>query len=254
MLRQVSYPSYSMSPLTKVSWGAIWAGAFVSLSLMACFSLLTVGLEMATGSANLASNAGSPLWLWLCGIVAYYIGGWVTAHLTRSTSASDNAVHAFASWAVATLGMVLIVGGTLGAAGAPTFTGGGAEIYAFVLLISEAIAAMVGGQMGTRIYRPVSIEELLPGERTREGAFQGRGPHDRSRNYPERGREAMMQSGRNALERGREFLGRGRENLEKGREHLEKGREDVERGREELERNEPEARDPERREDPPQDR
>lgn len=183
MIRQVQYPSYSMTPLDRVSWGAIWAGAFVALAVMACLSLFTMGVGLASTPAGvrpgaLALSLGTPgaIWLWFCGLVSFYFGGWITGHLTHTASEVDNGIHALVSWSLATIGLILVLGVVAGgAAGVAasfgpvlginrgTFTvippglGGAAAFYGFVMVLTEAIACVYGGRAGTRIYRPVGI-------------------------------------------------------------------------------------------------
>ena len=183
MIRQVQYPSYSMTPLDRVSWGAIWSGAFVSLAAMACLSLFTVGVGLAAvpagGSPAALSQslgAGGAAWLWFCGIVSFYLGGWVTGHLTHTGSEVDNGLHGLVSWSLATIGLLIVVGLTVGgAAGLASslgpvlgisragfalispVSGSGAAFYGFVMLLTEGAASVYGARVGTRIYRPVGI-------------------------------------------------------------------------------------------------
>ena len=190
MIRQVQYPSYSMAPLDRISWGAIWAGAFVSLASLACLSLFGIGAGLASAPqgvdvAGIAPRltTGAAAWVWLCGVAAYYGGGWVTAHLTRSGSELDNGVHALVAWSLATIGTLILaavaIGGAIGfsAAFGPVLgverfaspaQGGGAGLYGFVLLLSEALACVYGGRTGTRLYRPVNADARSTERRIRE--------------------------------------------------------------------------------------
>ena len=175
-IKKIEYPSYSMAPLGSVSWGAIWGGAFVTVATLMCLGLFTASFGMAnwtTGGPSVISlGPWNAVWLWFCGIVSYFFGGWVTGHLTHQASAADNGVHSLVTWAVATVGLVLLlVGGTLGQAGpvlsisqtglffTPPTHAGLVAFYAFCVLFFEGIASMLGGFLGTRLYRPVAVEE-----------------------------------------------------------------------------------------------
>lgn len=184
-IRKVEYPSYSMTPLGSVSWGAIWGGAFVSIASLICLGLFTASFGLAHVAANvpplISLGPGKAIWLWFCGIVSYFLGGWVTGHLTHSASAADNGVHALVAWAIATVGLaIMVAGGTLGLATsslgisqngvffAPTLQGGLLSFFAFIVLVCEGIAAILGGMAGTRLYRPVAVDEEKAALRERE--------------------------------------------------------------------------------------
>ena len=118
----------------RVSWGAIFAGAVVGVSLLLLFTLLGVGVGSATidpapggdGSPRLASIAtGSGIWLIVTQLFALLIGGIVAAKLAGSPNKGDSALHGMAVWAVATLATFWIATTAVGnvAGGAATILG-----------------------------------------------------------------------------------------------------------------------------------
>lgn len=178
MIREIEYPTYSArAPLGKPSWGAIFGGAFVATAVLGLLSLLGLGIGLlssaragALPAASPVSGVGGAVWLFCTAILSFYLGGWVTGHMTHSSSPVDNAVHALVSWSLSTVFVVFFVGSMMGGAlsaaaaqaGAPRLspaTVGGFGLYAFAVLFCEALAALVGGQTGTRLFRPVRAHE-----------------------------------------------------------------------------------------------
>ncbi len=118
----------------RVSWGAIFAGSVVGISLLLLFTLLGVGVGSATldpapggdGSPGLASLAtSSGIWLVVTQLFALLIGGIVAAKLAGSPDKGDSALHGMAVWAVATLATFWIATTAVGtvAGGAATILG-----------------------------------------------------------------------------------------------------------------------------------
>lgn len=170
-MREIEYPTYSLrAPISRTSWGAIFGGAFVANAILGLLSLLGLGIGLVRsatagllpGAVGSAGTAGG-VWLFVTAVVSFYIGGWVIGRLTHSSSRSENAIQALVAWSLSALAVVLIVGsaltqaagGPLGPGGAGAAALGGIGLYVFVLLACEAIGAMLGGAVGTRLLRPV---------------------------------------------------------------------------------------------------
>lgn len=94
--------------LTRVSWGAIFAGAVVAVALTALFGLLGLGIGFGTyDPAQGDSLADAPkatlIWWAVTTIVATGIGGFIAARLAGIPRSMTGALHGLAVWAVATL-------------------------------------------------------------------------------------------------------------------------------------------------------
>lgn len=94
--------------LTRVSWGAIFAGAVSAVALTALLSLL--GLAIGFGSLDPAegdSVRGVPkstlIWWAVISVLATGIGGFVAGRLAGIPRSLTGALHGLAVWSVATL-------------------------------------------------------------------------------------------------------------------------------------------------------
>lgn len=138
MIKELEYPSYSGS-IGRVSWGAIFSGAIVSLSVLFCLMTLGVGIGLVSAPAadtaeGLAKGlgAGAAVWTLFAGVISYYAGGWVAGRLCGIGRVSDSVVHGVVSWGVGTLAVAfLFTTAALGALGAAAnVVGGTAQIAA----------------------------------------------------------------------------------------------------------------------------
>lgn len=94
--------------LSRVSWGAILAGALIAVALTALLGLLGLGIGFGTyDPAQGDTLAGAPkatlLWWAVTSILATGIGGFVAARLAGIPRSMTGALHGLSVWAVATL-------------------------------------------------------------------------------------------------------------------------------------------------------
>lgn len=187
MLKEIEYPSYPNGGIQRVSWGAVFAGAVTSLSVMLMLVSLGMGIGLIApptrGGAGLGIMSG--LWTLLCGIAAYYTGGWVAGRFTSIARVSESVLHGFVSWAAATVMFALlftsaalgafgaasgVMGGAVGLrseaaavrpglAGAPTPGSQAAGLFGFLMLACCAAASCYGARNGTRLLKPVPASE-----------------------------------------------------------------------------------------------
>lgn len=91
------------------SWGAIWAGFFVTLGVETLFTILMIGIfasfvHPGGGTpSGLSFGIGIAIWFFLQTIGSYYCGGWVAGMLARKPESGWNAMHSFAVWALSTV-------------------------------------------------------------------------------------------------------------------------------------------------------
>ncbi len=100
-------PAASVPALLKrVSWGAILAGALITVALTALFGLLGLGIGLGNFDVG-DSLSGIPkstlLWWAVSTIVATGIGAFVAARFAGIPRGLTGALHGLAVWAVATL-------------------------------------------------------------------------------------------------------------------------------------------------------
>ncbi|MFA9478630.1 hypothetical protein ACERK3_10015 [Phycisphaerales bacterium AB-hyl4] len=111
----------------RVSWGAIFAGVFVALSVQLLLSVLGIGIGAAafdpTGAADpTAWTVGAAVWWVITGLIALFIGGWVAGHLATNPDRRDGAIHGVVTWSLATLIGVWMLTTTLGTMTAGAWT------------------------------------------------------------------------------------------------------------------------------------
>lgn len=111
-------------------WGAIVAGAFTAMSLMAIFAVLgsAIGLSVVSASDDISErglSVGAAIYWLITGLIALFAGGWIASHLRRTCDSGVGAIHGFLAWCTVTvLSSVLLamaggaaIGGSLAAVG-----------------------------------------------------------------------------------------------------------------------------------------
>lgn len=95
--------------LSKVSWGAIWAGTMVTLGMEALFLSFGIFID--------AALSGSPVWatIWylVTMAISFFVGGWSAARLSDTPVRQISALHGLTTWGLATLSTVLLIGAVL---------------------------------------------------------------------------------------------------------------------------------------------
>lgn len=197
MLKEIDYPPVTEGGMAqKVSWGAIFAGAISSLAVTLALVSLGMGVGFiaapaadAAGGAAMGLGVGSAIWTLLCGVIGYYVGGWIAG---RMTGYGSRVLHGFVSWGTATVMFAfLFTSAALGAFGAAsnviglgygsrggdlgetvrpgvadevTTTGtdaarnasraaGAAGLFAFLMMACNAAASCYGASNGSRLTR-----------------------------------------------------------------------------------------------------
>lgn len=122
----------------RTSWGAIFAGAFVTMTIFILLQLLGAGigvlsLNLTGGRTTSPTSLGivAAIWWFITGLIALFIGGWVAGRLGWRAAKVDRALHGLTMWAVFYVALFLMVSTALGA-----LVGGGIS-----LLGSSASAA-----------------------------------------------------------------------------------------------------------------
>lgn len=100
----------------QVSWGAIFAGAVLTIMVQMLLTLLGIGIGLvaaidegaATAAAATPDNPGAwgigaAVWWIVSGIISLFIGGLVAGRLSRVSQATDGIFHGLLVWSVATL-------------------------------------------------------------------------------------------------------------------------------------------------------
>lgn len=106
---------------SRVSWGALLAGLFVTLAVFVLLS--TLGLAIGVSSAEAASGEsiaiGAGIWAVATALIAFFSGGCVTSRLTAGESRAEAVMYGTVLWGAAfamilwATGSVLRTGTTL---------------------------------------------------------------------------------------------------------------------------------------------
>ena len=96
--------------INKVSWGAILAGVVTALVAQLILNLIGIGIGASTLDPTTTDNPaastfsiGAGIWWALSGIIAAFIGGYVSSRLSGRPKESTGGWHGLTSWAATTL-------------------------------------------------------------------------------------------------------------------------------------------------------
>ena len=90
----------------KVSWGAIWAGAMVTIGMELLFLTFGIFINAAFGG----SIVWSMIWYLITMAVSFYTGAWTAARLSGVSMKDICILHGLATWGLATLSTAILIG------------------------------------------------------------------------------------------------------------------------------------------------
>jgi len=97
---------------SRVSWGAIAAGAMVAVAVYFLLTLLgiAVGLEVSARGGDVNLGAGAALWSILTLLLAMFLGGWATSRLAVGETKLEAILYGVILWGVLFIGMFWLFG------------------------------------------------------------------------------------------------------------------------------------------------
>ncbi len=100
-----------LSVKSRISWGAISAGAMVALTIYVVLMLLgvTVGIEVAVRGTDFNLGVGSALYTVLALAIAMFFGGWTASRLAVGEDRVEAILYAIVLWGVLFLGLIFLV-------------------------------------------------------------------------------------------------------------------------------------------------
>lgn len=167
---ETTTPVYPTTPTTvvatptrtaPVSWGAIFAGAFVAVGVWMLLHLLGMGIGLTAVDPNNAGSLrgvgiGTGIWTIIAPIIALFIGGLATGRMAGPMSGVAGAIHGTVMWSMASIAAVFmlfltvsaVVRGTVSAgasvasaaAGATSQVAGATSLQALGLSANDLIA------------------------------------------------------------------------------------------------------------------
>lgn len=128
MIKELDYPAYANAArFQRISWGAVFAGAVITLAVLAAMTSLGAGFGLITGPTirglSWSFGTGSAVWLLLSGVIASYAGGWMAGRLTGIALVSESVIHGLAAWGAVSLALAAVF--------SPTMIGGHAWTSAY---------------------------------------------------------------------------------------------------------------------------
>ena len=118
--------------INEISWGAVFAGASLALTIQIILNMLGIGIGAATLNPMTGDNPSAStfsltaaLWFAVSGIIAAFLGGHAAGRLSGRPKESTAAWHGLTAWAVSTLVLFYLltttvsglIGGTMQALG-----------------------------------------------------------------------------------------------------------------------------------------
>lgn len=132
----------------RPSWGAIFAGAFVTMAVFVTLQLLGAGIGASaidlTGSRVTSARSlgiGAAIWWFIMGLIALFIGGWVAGRLGWRANRIDRALHGLTVWSLFYVALFLLVTTALG-----TVVGGGISLLGSSVSAAGQAASTPQGQ------------------------------------------------------------------------------------------------------------
>jgi len=113
MAETVRPSTIDMMPVrSRVSWGAIAAGAMVSVAVYFLLTLLgiAVGLEVSASRNDVDLGTGAALWSILTLLLAMFLGGWATSRLAVGETKLEAVLYGVILWGVLFIGMFWLFG------------------------------------------------------------------------------------------------------------------------------------------------
>lgn len=129
----VERPTGFAGALSRVNWGAVFAGLVIATALQVVLTVLgaAIGLTALDGEdSGRAFGIGAGIWALLVPLVTLFVGGMTAGHLANVRDRTDGFIHGALVWGLSLLlatyllgtGASRVLGGTLNLAG--NLTGG----------------------------------------------------------------------------------------------------------------------------------
>lgn len=175
----------------RVSWGAIFAGAVVSLVLMLLFTLLGMGIGLGIINPATEQNPfggmgiGAGIWLGITAIISIFCGAWTTAKLAGSVRGLNGVLHSIVMWGFVTIASFFLMTSVIG-----SLIGGAASIVGKSLSAVSSGVASVAPEAGQQIQQQlqkqgISVDSIMneaknmmAGDKSAGGAAAGGGAQD----------------------------------------------------------------------------
>lgn len=105
-------PTDLLSVRSRVSWGAIAAGAMIALAIYFLFTILGVALSIETASRDATENLGlgAAIYSIVTLLLAMFFGGWATSRLAVGETKLEAVLYGVILWGVLFTGLLWTLG------------------------------------------------------------------------------------------------------------------------------------------------
>jgi hypothetical protein len=115
MAEEIIYPVNNK----RIWWGAIFAGAIITLLVSFMLGLLGIAIGAANvdfknGISTEGTGRSALIWWMVITVVAYFCGGCVAGRLAGVLRRGDAMLHGIVTWGVTTIAVAVLVGSALG--------------------------------------------------------------------------------------------------------------------------------------------
>ena len=132
----------------RISWGAIFAGAFVTLAVFLTLQILGAGIGASsidlTGNRVTSARSlgiGAAIWWFIMGLISLFAGGWVAGRLGWRANKVDRALHGLTVWSLFYVALFLMTATALSA-----LVGGGISLLGSGVSAAGQAASTPQGQ------------------------------------------------------------------------------------------------------------
>ncbi|WP_236552461.1 hypothetical protein [Belnapia sp. F-4-1] len=149
-------PEGAPSLPSRISWGAIIAGAIVAVAIGLMLNALGAGVGATTvdatarGTPSASSfGIGAAIWLLVSNLIGLAVGGYVAARLSGTADNTDGTLHGLAVWGTTFLISAVLLGNVVSGI-ASTATSGASSLLGSVASGAGSAASAVGQQAADR--------------------------------------------------------------------------------------------------------
>lgn len=118
--RELGESTNVLSKARRISWGAIFAGVAIALSIQLLLNLLGLGIGASTIDVRQGDTPGSGLatgagvWFAVSALLSLFAGSWAAGRLAGVPNREDGMLHGFTTWSVTTIATICLLSSAVG--------------------------------------------------------------------------------------------------------------------------------------------
>jgi hypothetical protein len=131
--------------LRRISWAAVFAGMVMAVVVQLVLALIGAGFGLSTlepvrynSPGAMAIGIGAGVWWVVSSVIALFVGGWISGHLSATPDRTGSVLHGLLTWGLATLVTVYLIASLIG-----SVLSGGAAVVSKTADVAAAGAGAV---------------------------------------------------------------------------------------------------------------